>query len=500
MTDDQIAGLIVAACKRKSYPLAENFGEINIIGLEGMELDGSLNANTPNEFNDSRRLLTKVDGKWKTLGKWMGTTEPGAYWTHHRMNDAGAARLALGYHKEAWQLGVHHADKPSGHEALIQAGGPVTVYSDDNEDFSRVGDKTRTGMFGINMHWGYDLPKKDIGKAGAGCQIIRLKPDHQEFMRLVKTDVRFVADHKFKFSYILLDGREVVTDREQVAKDDGKLIAQEAIDLIVAEEVASRAVYERKYIHPEWPGGQSGVTIGIGYDIGAGVRSIDQLRGDWKGLLSDGDIIALSRAIGVTGAAARSLANNLVAVTVSWDVAMQVFEKTDIPRWYETCKKVLPNFEKLSKECKGALLSLAYNRGASFNDQTGNERYKEMRNIRTHMVTENYAAIPNEFRAMKRLWVGKGLDGLLARRDREADLFQRGLTKPRGSEYVGAGTIVVGGGTGAKVANDAGYPVWVVGGIVIATVILAVVVFEAINRVRKKAIEAVPTSTPTSTV
>ncbi len=31
---------------------------------------------------------------------------------------------------------------------------------------------------------------------------------------------------------------------------------------------------------------------------------------------------------------------------------------------------------------------------------------------------------------MKRLWRGKGLDGLLARRDREAALFEAGLKRP----------------------------------------------------------------------
>ena len=49
------------------------------------------------------------------------------------------------------------------------------------------------------------------------------------------------------------------------------LISQAAIDLIVREEVSGKEVYERNYRRPEWPGGSSGVTIGIGYDVGAGV-------------------------------------------------------------------------------------------------------------------------------------------------------------------------------------------------------------------------------------
>ena len=44
--------------------------------------------------------------------------------------------------------------------------------------------------------------------------------------------------------------------------------SQAAIDLIVREEVGSQARYKHKYQHPEWPGGASGVTIGVGYDCG----------------------------------------------------------------------------------------------------------------------------------------------------------------------------------------------------------------------------------------
>jgi hypothetical protein len=44
--------------------------------------------------------------------------------------------------------------------------------------------------------------------------------------------------------------------------------SQAAIDLIVMEEVSSQAAYTKLYQGPTWPGGASGVTIGIGYDGG----------------------------------------------------------------------------------------------------------------------------------------------------------------------------------------------------------------------------------------
>ena len=45
-------------------------------------------------------------------------------------------------------------------------------------------------------------------------------------------------------------------------------ISQAAFDLIVAEEVSSQAAYNARYQRPERPGGQSGITVGIGYDCG----------------------------------------------------------------------------------------------------------------------------------------------------------------------------------------------------------------------------------------
>ena len=60
--------------------------------------------------------------------------------------------------------------KASAHEALVQVA-EVTVHRDLNKDFKRTNDKTDTGLFGINQHWGYDAPKDDLGNTSAGCLV-----------------------------------------------------------------------------------------------------------------------------------------------------------------------------------------------------------------------------------------------------------------------------------------------------------------------------------------
>ena len=48
----------------------------------------------------------------------------------------------------------------------------------------------------------------------------------------------------------------------------------------------------------------------------------------------------------------------------------------------------------------------------------------EMRNIRVLVPKKDYKGIANEIRKMKRLWEGKGMDGLLKRREAEAKLVE----------------------------------------------------------------------------
>lgn len=204
------------------------------------------------------------------------------------------------------------------------------------------------------------------------------------------------------------------------------LISKEAEDLIVAEEVSSQKTYEARYRRPEWPGGRSGVTIGIGYDVGAGVRDAAQLRHDWAGKIPDAMIEALVPCIGVTGEAAHALLAQVRGrVDVPWSAAIGVFEDVDVPRWHGICAGALPNFGELSLDCKGALVSLAYNRGASF-DHAG-DRYSEMRSIKAHMIARRFYRIPAEFRGMKRLWPNPSERGLPLRREHEARLFEHGL-------------------------------------------------------------------------
>ncbi|UGY15097.1 peptidoglycan-binding protein [Bradyrhizobium septentrionale] len=199
-------------------------------------------------------------------------------------------------------------------------------------------------------------------------------------------------------------------------------ISQAAFDLIVESEVSSREVYEHRYRHPEWPGEQSGVTIGIGYDVGQTSRA--QFIADWSGKIPDAMVKALAKTCGVTGVPARALAQKLRAVVdIPWDVAEDVFSNHDVPRYMAMLRHGCPGVDELAPDCKGVLLSVVFNRGASFSN--AGPRFAEMRDIRSCVKSGNLERIPGLIRSMKRLWPDSR--GLRDRRDAEAALFERGL-------------------------------------------------------------------------
>jgi len=199
-------------------------------------------------------------------------------------------------------------------------------------------------------------------------------------------------------------------------------ISQAAATLIINEETGGQAYYNAAEIHPEWPGGASGVTIGNGYDCG--YSTPQQIASDWGSYLSSQAVTALQSVAGIHGSPAQSHAHELHWITVPWDAAMAVFYNKDLPKWSGIVKQHLPNCDKLNGDCFGALVSLAFNRGASF-DNVG-DRYKEMRAIKAHMIALEFEKIPLEFLNMRRLWPQGG--DLWKRRGHEAALFQNGLT------------------------------------------------------------------------
>jgi hypothetical protein len=73
----------------------------------------------------------------------------------------------------------------------------------------RTGDKLDTGLFDINQHWGYDMPRNNISFASAGCLVGRTRQGHREFMQLIKQDKRYQLNKQYMFLTTIIPGNEL---------------------------------------------------------------------------------------------------------------------------------------------------------------------------------------------------------------------------------------------------------------------------------------------------
>ena len=171
----------------------------------------------------------------------------------------------------------------------------------------------------------------------------------------------------------------------------------------------------------KWPGGDSGITLGIGYDLG--FVTPEQFEEDWNPFLSGDQIDRLKTAIRLTGGSAKERAPEFSDIKVTRPDAIEVFKTRTLPLHSQHTEDAFPGVDKLPPDAQGALVSLVFNRGPSMKG----DRRAEMRAVRDAVAEGDLQEIANQIRAMKRLWVGQGLDGLLKRRDAEADLVESSI-------------------------------------------------------------------------
>jgi GH24 family phage-related lysozyme (muramidase) len=171
----------------------------------------------------------------------------------------------------------------------------------------------------------------------------------------------------------------------------------------------------------QWPGGASGITIGVGYDLG--FVTAEQFEQDWNPYLSGDEINRLKDVIGVSGDSARQRAGEFRDIRIQRPDAEAVFKERTLPLYSQRTEDAFPGVDQLPPPAQGALVSLVFNRGTAMDG----DRRREMRAIRDAVAEGNLKEIAKQLRDMKRLWEGKGLDGLLRRRDAEADLVESAI-------------------------------------------------------------------------
>ena len=221
---------------------------------------------------------------------------------------------------------------------------------------------------------------------------------------------------------LLLDAREIVQEAlpepAPIAQADVWAGAPAATALIVRWEVSSPQLYTRRYQGVICPGGASGPTIGVGYDLGH--QTTSDIARDWAAHPDAGRLAAGSAQVGE--ARCRAYQAKHRDIRVPFAMAQQVFATATLPAYHAAARRALAQgWDGLSLNAQAADISLGYNRGWSMRG----DRNREKRAIRdTCVPAADLPCNASELRAMCRLWAGTpNGKGLCARRDAEARLL-----------------------------------------------------------------------------
>ena len=171
----------------------EGIYNLNILGIRTKDSNA-------NKFDDRICVVFRDELGWMTR-TWPCTTDPGTYWRENPINVAGTAILVPGQYRGAYKIGKHRSQ----YNALVQTGGMVRVYRDNNRDEILDMGNATDGYFGINIHKAGE-ESTTVNKWSAGCQVFANEDDFEEFMSIC-----YAARNKWGdgFSYTLIDEPEL---------------------------------------------------------------------------------------------------------------------------------------------------------------------------------------------------------------------------------------------------------------------------------------------------
>jgi len=259
-------------------------------------------------------------------------------------------------------------------------------------------------------------------------------PSEAVIQRLKEIQKQLGVDDDGVLGPITLSAMELLIDkvyRPDIEEDETSLtVSRKGIDLLIQFEISSDAYYRRSYSHPERPGESSGVTIGIGYDLGYNTEK--EIREDWRGWLAPGDLDLLASKAGLIKDEAEKAIPDVEHIDIPLLAAKAVFYSRTLSKYAARTKKAYPGIDQLPADAQAMLLSLVYNRGA---DMEGDRR-REMKAIQPLVVAKDLKGIAGQIRAMKRIWANSRNSGLLKRRDQEAQMLENARTEYEPSEVL----------------------------------------------------------------
>ena len=180
------------------YPTEMDPGCVQILALQGCKVTPAgtaavsveVLANAPDIYNDSLICVGKTAAGEPFVTPFLGTVDPGRFYTQTDPHPNGAAHITFGLH--SYVLGQHQ-----GKEALRAKNEINRVWRDKDRDFKvDVDEQVYVGAFGTNIHPGGKT--EYVGKWSAGCLNISGGWDGPwlAFLGIVKAHLRLKSDVK----------------------------------------------------------------------------------------------------------------------------------------------------------------------------------------------------------------------------------------------------------------------------------------------------------------
>jgi len=201
----------------------------------------------------------------------------------------------------------------------------------------------------------------------------------------------------------------------------------EQIHLIIQDEIGAEYPNDKRYYNakcasPIWAGGGSGVTIGIGFDLGFNTKA--EITKAWGSKVNGNHLVYFLECSGIKGIVAKKKIGAISrSIKIPYEIAIEVFMESSLPKFTKLTKSIYPNLDNLNDTTQAILIGLVYNRGASLKDKEGSTRRVEMRELVDATNKADYAVIAALIHRMKRLWVGTDVSGLVERRENESKLI-----------------------------------------------------------------------------
>src|ERR1051325_3989758 len=126
-------------------------------------------------------------------------------------------------------------------------------------------------------------------------------------------------------------------------------------------EKAKNLIFQYEVIDQpsDWPGGDSGITIGLGYDLG--YESAGDFQNDWAPLLSAGDFTTLTQVVGLKGTEAKAKAPSLKTIKIKSSETETAFLERSVPKYQKLTQPVIPGVDALPAGAQGAHSTLVSN-------------------------------------------------------------------------------------------------------------------------------------------